>query len=97
MAELPYATFDADNHYYEPVDCFVRHMPVERRQRAFQLAVVDGVERPVVNGRPVNVMAPGGFFTGDTALPGSLRDSMRAMKHGGTLPNGGVPLTGYLP
>ena len=43
MAELGYATFDADNHYYEPVDCFLRHMPADRKAGAFQLAVVDGV------------------------------------------------------
>lgn len=94
MAELSYPTFDADNHYYEPVDCFSRHMPADRRHRAFQLATIDGVEQPVVNDRPVNVLAASGFFRGETALPGSLRESMRAIKKGGTLPNGGVPLVG---
>lgn len=94
MAELSYPTFDADNHYYEPVDCFSRHMPADRRHRAFQLATIDGVEQPVVDNRPVNVLAPSGFFRGETALPGSLRESMRAIKKGGTLPNGGVPLVG---
>lgn len=94
VTELPYRLYDADNHYYEPVDCFVRHMPKDRRSRAFQLATIDGVERPVVDGKPVNVMAPGGFFVGETALPGSLREMMRAIKKGGTLANGGSPLVG---
>ncbi len=94
MAELSYPTFDADNHYYEPVDCFSRHMPTDRRHRAFQLAMIDGVERPVVDNQPVNVLAASGFFRGQTALPGSLRESMRAIKKGGTLPDGGVPLVG---
>ena len=94
MVELSVALYDADNHYYEPVDCFVRHMAPDRAGRAFQLATIDGVERPVVNGRAVNVMAPGGFFVGETARPGSLRELMAAIKKGGTLANGGSPLVG---
>ena len=94
MAELSYATFDADNHYYEPPDCFTRHMPADRRRLAFQLATVDGRAQPVVDGRPVTVLTPDGFFQGETALPGSLRDMMRAIKKGGTMANGGSPLVG---
>ena len=93
MAELPYATFDADNHYYEPADCFTRHMPADRRHLAFQLADIDGVEQAVVDGRPVTTLSAGGFFKDETALPGSLREMMRAIKKGGTL-DGGSPLVG---
>jgi predicted TIM-barrel fold metal-dependent hydrolase len=93
VADLPYATVDADNHYYEPRDCFVRHMPTDQRHRAFQLALVDGKERPVVDGRPVQTLAAAGFFEGETALPGSLREMMQAIKRGGTRA-GGSPLVG---
>ena len=34
MVELPYATVDADNHYYEPVDGFTRH--IERTRRTWR-------------------------------------------------------------
>lgn len=94
MAELSYRTFDADNHYYEPVDCFTRHMPHDRKHLAFQLAMVDGVEHTVVDGRPVTTLVADGFFRDETALPGSLRNMMRAIKKGGTLDNGGSPLVG---
>ena len=72
MATLPYATFDADNHYYEPPDCFTRHMPADRRHLAFQLAEVEGRRQPVVDGRPVTVLSPDGFFGEEAALPGSF-------------------------
>lgn len=94
MAELPYTTFDADNHYYEPVDCFTRHMPAEHRHLAFQLAVVGGREQPVVDGRPVVPMAAGGFFRGETPRPGSLREMMRTIKKSGTREGGRSPLVG---
>ncbi len=93
MAELSYETFDADNHYYEPADAFLRHMPGDRKHRAFQVVDVDGEPQPMVNNQPVTVMAAGGFFQGETALPGSLREMMRAIKKGGTL-KGGSPLVG---
>ena len=32
MTALPYRIYDADNHYYEPDDCFTRH--IESRFRA---------------------------------------------------------------
>ncbi len=33
MAALPYAMFDADNHYYEPDDCFTRHIEAKYARR----------------------------------------------------------------
>ena len=33
MSALPYAMFDADNHYYEPDDCFTRHIEARFARR----------------------------------------------------------------
>ena len=31
--QLPYAIYDADNHYYEPDDCFTRHIEARFKDR----------------------------------------------------------------
>ena len=33
MATLDYALFDADTHYYEPDDCFTRHIEARFKER----------------------------------------------------------------
>jgi predicted TIM-barrel fold metal-dependent hydrolase len=33
MPKLDYALYDADNHYYEPDDCFTRHIEAKYRER----------------------------------------------------------------
>jgi predicted TIM-barrel fold metal-dependent hydrolase len=85
MVELAYATFDADNHYYEPVDCFTRHMDRDKSHLAFHLEQIDGLEQPVVDGRIANTFIYGGFFRGNIARPGSLREMMRNIKKAGML------------
>lgn len=89
VTDLAYQTFDADSHYYETPDCFVRHMPADRKHRAFQLATIDGVDQPVVDGRAVSVFHPEGFFQHEAALPGSLREMMRSIKSGEATTSGG--------
>ena len=39
---LEYAAFDADNHYYEALDAFTRHVPEKMRARCVQWATIDG-------------------------------------------------------
>ena len=34
MAKLDYPAFDADNHYYEALDAFTRHVPKEMQRGA---------------------------------------------------------------
>jgi predicted TIM-barrel fold metal-dependent hydrolase len=85
MVELAYRTYDADNHYYEPVDCFTRHMQRDKLHLAFHLETVDGVEQPMVDGRLANTFVYGGFFRGNIARPGSLREMMRNIKKAGML------------
>ena len=36
MSQLPYAAFDADNHYYEAEDAFTRHIDPKLARRAMR-------------------------------------------------------------
>jgi hypothetical protein len=45
MRELPYLLFDADNHYYEALDAFTRHMDPRLARRTFQWAEIGGRKR----------------------------------------------------
>ena len=82
MVELPYATVDADNHYYEPVDCFTRHIEADKAHLAFHLEVLDGVEQPVIDGRSAATFIYGGFMRDHIARPGSMREMLRNVKKG---------------
>jgi predicted TIM-barrel fold metal-dependent hydrolase len=42
MAELGFRIVDADNHYYEPDDCFVRHLDPAFSGRAFRIVRENG-------------------------------------------------------
>ena len=48
MAPLDYAIFDADNHYYEAEDAFIRHIDPRMRKRCMQWGEVDGRKRLLV-------------------------------------------------
>ena len=37
MPTLPYAINDADNHYYEPDDCFTRHIESQWKSRTVRI------------------------------------------------------------
>ena len=43
--------FDADNHYYEPLDAFTRHLNPAWRGRAVDIAEIGGRMRHVVGGQ----------------------------------------------
>ena len=45
MSEVGFALFDADNHYYEAVDAFTRHMDPKLAKRGVQWGVIDGKTR----------------------------------------------------
>jgi predicted TIM-barrel fold metal-dependent hydrolase len=51
MAQLGYPAFDADNHYYEAVDAFTRHIDPRMRRRAIQWVEVNGKQRILVAGK----------------------------------------------
>ena len=76
MADLGYAAFDADQHYYEAEDAFIRFMPRDMQKRAMQWGVVDGKQRLLVGGR-VNRFIPNPTFD-PVAQPGCLDQYFRA-------------------
>lgn len=45
------AFFDCDQHYYEPVDAFTRHLPKGWGERTVQVAEIDGRTRYIVAGQ----------------------------------------------
>lgn len=50
-AELDYQPFDADNHYYEALDAFTRHVPEAMKARCVQWATIDGRQHHIVGGK----------------------------------------------
>jgi predicted TIM-barrel fold metal-dependent hydrolase len=75
MAQLPFLAFDADHHYYEAEDAFIRHVPKAMRKRCMQWAVVDGRKRLLVGGR-INRFIPNPTFD-PVAKPGVLDQYFR--------------------
>ena len=75
MADLPYAAFDADNHYYEAPDAFTRHIDPKLAKRAMQWANVGGRECLLVGGK-VNKFIPNPTFD-PVAKPGCLDEYFR--------------------
>src|SRR5512134_680335 len=51
MDELGHAVFDADNHYYEALDAFTRHLDPALGPRCVQWATIDGRQYHVLGGR----------------------------------------------
>ena len=76
MTELGYQAFDADQHYYEAEDAFIRFMPKEMRKRAMQWAEIEGRKRLLVGGK-VNRFSPNPTVD-PVAKPGCLDTYFRA-------------------
>ena len=72
---LPFAAFDADNHYYEAEDAFIRHVDPKMHKRCMQWAQIDGRQRLLVGGK-VNRFIPNPTFD-PVARPGCLDDYFR--------------------
>ena len=75
MTSLAFAAFDADNHYYEATDAFIRHVDPKMHKRCMQWATVGGRERLLVAGR-INRFIPNPTFD-PVARPGCLDDYFR--------------------
>jgi predicted TIM-barrel fold metal-dependent hydrolase len=75
MADLDFRAFDADHHYYEAEDAFIRHVDPRMRSRAMQWAVIDGRKRLLVGGR-INRFIPNPTFD-PVAKPGILDEYFR--------------------
>jgi predicted TIM-barrel fold metal-dependent hydrolase len=74
VADFP--IFDADNHYYEAIDAFTRHLDPKMGRRAMQWATVNGKQRLLVGGK-VNHFIPNPTFE-NVSRPGALSDYFRA-------------------
>ena len=51
MTDTPYPIFDADNHYYEALDAFTRHMDPGMASRGVQWAQINGRDYHIVGGK----------------------------------------------
>ncbi len=82
---LPYPVYDADNHFYEPADAFMRHLP-KKYSKALQFVTVNGRQKLAIGGQITEyipnptfdvVAAPGAhlkYYRGENAEGLSLRE-----------------------
>jgi predicted TIM-barrel fold metal-dependent hydrolase len=80
MTALDYPAFDADNHYYEALDAFTRHLDPKLGPRTVQWAEIDGRMYHVVGGRVSRAVSNATFDP--IAKPGSLCDFLRGRGDG---------------
>ena len=79
-----YRPFDADNHYYEAVDCITRHLDPAHATRVFEWAQIGKRSYPVIGGKVFRGVKNATFDP--VAPPGVLADYFRGN------PNGDDPL-----
>lgn len=78
---LGYQLVDADNHYYEPRDCFTRHIDPAFRHRTLRTVKNDdGTEVVLVGDRVFTFLEHP--FRDKWVKPGGLREMLRAMSSG---------------
>lgn len=75
MLQRPERAFDADNHYYEATDAFIRHVDPKMRGRCMRWAEIDGRQRLLVGGK-INRFIPNPTFD-PCSRPGALIDYFR--------------------
>ncbi len=75
MSPLGYAAFDADNHYYEALDAFTRHLDPRLGPRTVQWAEIQGRKYHVVGGRVSHAVVNPTFDP--IAKAGALHDYFR--------------------
>ncbi len=73
---LDFPAFDADNHYYEALDAFTRHLDPAMKKRTMQWAEIEGKQRLLVGGQ-INRFIPNPTFE-SVSKPGALADFFRA-------------------
>ncbi|MGH0030138.1 MAG: amidohydrolase family protein [Myxococcota bacterium] len=77
---LDYPAFDADNHYYEALDAFTRHLDPKLGPRTVQWADIGGRKYHVVGGRISHAVTNATFDP--IAKPGALCDYLRGNPDG---------------
>ncbi len=77
---LGYAAFDADNHYYEAIDAFTRHLDPKYGPRTVQWCEIDGRMHHIVGGKLARAVKNPTFDP--IARPGALCDFLRGRGDG---------------
>lgn len=77
---LGYAPFDCDNHYYEALDAFTRHLDPRLGPRCVQWCEIDGRRYHVVGGRISRAVTNPTFDP--VAPPGAMHDYFRGNPDG---------------
>jgi predicted TIM-barrel fold metal-dependent hydrolase len=80
MDELGFIPFDCDNHYYEALDAFTRHLDPKLGPRCVQWSEIDGRRYHVVGGRISRVVTNPTFDP--IAPPGAMHDYFRGNPDG---------------
>ena len=78
--ELGYRPFDADNHYYEALDAFIRHVDPKMQPRVVQWADIDGRQHHLVGGKLARAVVNPTW--NPIAKPGALRDYFKGNPEG---------------
>jgi len=80
MDDLGYLPFDADNHYYEALDAFTRHLDPALASRCVQWCEIDGRRYHVVGGVVSRAVTNPTF--NPIAPPGAMHDYFRGNPEG---------------
>lgn len=80
--QFDYGLFDADNHYYEPSDCFTRYIEPRHRDKAIRPAPQGAGVRILVGDKPFTFLEGEGFAGEHCMKAGALRELLRSMKTG---------------
>ncbi len=80
MPDLGYRPFDADNHYYEALDAFTRHLDPRSGPRTVQWADIGGRKYHVIAGRVSRAVVNPTFDP--VAKPGAMHDYFRGNPDG---------------
>ena len=77
---LDYAAFDGDNHYYEALDAFTRHLDPKLGPRVIQWAEINGRRYHVIGGRVSRAVTNPTFDP--VAAPGAMAEYFRGNASG---------------
>ena len=78
--DLGHPVFDGDNHYYEALDAFTRHLDPAWGPRAIQWSEIDGRRYHVIGGRVSKAVSNPTF--NPIAMPGAMYDYFRGNPEG---------------
>ncbi len=84
MPELSYRIYDADNHYYEPDDCFTRHIEAKYRERSVRVDRANNGRMYVGNERCQFFSVGVGDSVGP---PGIMKEFLRGTSDAGGSPS----------